>query len=308
VKPRTGTTSTFTSTSNREPRSGQYGVAIVNYRSATPTIALVRRLLADPHCGQVVIVNNDPSETTILAEWAKALPRVQVLHRPNVGYGSAMNLALRELTNVQRVALLNPDLHFHPELVLPTLLLAMDRTGAAVVGPRLTDSQGTVWRTAFEKNHSLTTIVLDFIVKAVGEDSLLGNSLRQLGGANRAYGPAGAVRALTGAFWVVDPIQLASVGGFDEDFFLYGEETDLCRRLNQQGHSIWFEPRVSATHLGGASSHGQSRRAQRVASAALQLRKAGNPLQARLLEITAQVVKLSSPRRQGLPSHGPPNA
>ena len=45
-----------------------------------------------------------------------------------------------------------------------------------------------------------------------------------------------------------------AVGGFDEGFFLYCEDTDLCRRLRDAGHTVRFEPAAEVHHLGGASS------------------------------------------------------
>jgi GT2 family glycosyltransferase len=47
------------------------------------------------------------------------------------------------------------------------------------------------------------------------------------------------------------------VGGFDEGFFLFSEETDLCRRLWDSGWEIWYLPDAEFTHVGGASQKGR---------------------------------------------------
>ena len=57
-----------------------------------------------------------------------------------------------------------------------------------------------------------------------------------------------------GALMAVDGAAFRTIGGFDEDFFLYREETDLCRRLRDRGLRIRHEPSVVVTHYGDASS------------------------------------------------------
>ena len=59
---------------------------------------------------------------------------------------------------------------------------------------------------------------------------------------------------LVGACLLVRLTAFEQVGGFDERFFMYFEETDLCRRLKAAGWSIEFEPDARARHLGGRSS------------------------------------------------------
>ena len=62
---------------------------------------------------------------------------------------------------------------------------------------------------------------------------------------------------LTGAFLILRPEALQKVGPFDEEFFLYFEEVDLCQRLKQAGYEIWFWPDIQVTHVGGASAKEQ---------------------------------------------------
>lgn len=57
-----------------------------------------------------------------------------------------------------------------------------------------------------------------------------------------------------GAFAIIPRPVLEKVGFFDERFFLYYEEVDLCRRIKSAGYKIWYWPDVVVTHLGGESS------------------------------------------------------
>lgn len=59
---------------------------------------------------------------------------------------------------------------------------------------------------------------------------------------------------VTGAFFLIRKKVLDEVGYLDEDYFMYTEDVDLCFRAKEAGWKIWYLPRVSITHLGGASS------------------------------------------------------
>lgn len=59
---------------------------------------------------------------------------------------------------------------------------------------------------------------------------------------------------VTGAFLLVQKDILEKVGGWDETFFMYVEETDLCYRIKKEGYKVWYLPRWNITHYGGASS------------------------------------------------------
>jgi GT2 family glycosyltransferase len=59
---------------------------------------------------------------------------------------------------------------------------------------------------------------------------------------------------ITGAFFMIRKKVIDEVGGFDKDYFMYTEETDLCFRVKKLGWKVWYEPKWSMVHLGGGSS------------------------------------------------------
>ena len=59
---------------------------------------------------------------------------------------------------------------------------------------------------------------------------------------------------ITGAFFLVKRDVFEEVGGFDEDYFMYTEEVDLCFRIKKLGFEVWYLPQWEIVHLGGASS------------------------------------------------------
>ena len=65
---------------------------------------------------------------------------------------------------------------------------------------------------------------------------------------------AAAVDWVPGAYMLIRREVLEQVGYFDERFFLYYEEVDLCRRVKAAGHQIWYWPDIVTVHLGGESA------------------------------------------------------
>ena len=73
-----------------------------------------------------------------------------------------------------------------------------------------------------------------------------------------------------------------AVGGFDEGFFLYCEDTDLCRRLRDAGHEVRYEPAAEVRHVGGASSGAGETQAIAARSRVRYARKHDGPVGARV--------------------------
>ena len=63
-----------------------------------------------------------------------------------------------------------------------------------------------------------------------------------------------AVDWVSGACALVRRSALEQIGGWDEGFFHYGEDVDLCRRLRAAGWRVWYEPSAQAVHVGGVSA------------------------------------------------------
>ena len=82
---------------------------------------------------------------------------------------------------------------------------------------------------------------------------------------------------VSGACMLVRRSAYEAIGGFDERFFLYCEDTDLCRRLWQAGHAVRFEPAAEVHHVGGASSGAGETQAIAARSRVLYARKHLDP-------------------------------
>jgi len=166
----------------------------------------------------------------------------------NLGFAKATNIAFARARECEYVLALNPD----TQLVgaLDRLLGLMDERGdIGICGCRLELEDGTLDHAA---KRSFPTPV-----GALGHFTGLG---RRRGAAGRlaAYRAptveSGPVDAVNGAFMLIRRRALDEVGAFDEGFWMYMEDLDLCYRFAEAGWVTWYEPSVTVFHVKHGSS------------------------------------------------------
>ena len=221
-------------------------VVIVHYGPPDATVAAARALL--PTGWAVTIVDNDGGLELV----DEASLRV-VRSGANLGYGAGMNLGARDGT-APWVLLLNPDTELDPAALERLVAIAEQCSDdTAVLAPTLTYPDGSP---------QIGGGRFAGWVREVGRMSGLGRRVRSQRAALAAEFRPGAGGAgttvdrewVSGAVMLVRRSAFEEVGGFDERFFLYYEDEDLCRRLRARGGRIAVTPEVRVAHaLQGAS-------------------------------------------------------
>jgi GT2 family glycosyltransferase len=206
----------------------QVTVVMVTHHSAH-CLALQNDLLA--HCPNIIISDNASNDGT--PDQAKALwPHATVLaHSNNLGFGAANNRALA-LVTTPFAFLLNPDCAITPEALLALLATAQEMPDAALIAPQLLGAKGKA-----ELNYRWPKTQWDS--KGVG-----------------AEGPT-CVGFVCGAAMLFRVANFAPVGFFDETFFLYYEDDDLCLRLFNAKLPMLLVPDVVAIHSSRGSVKGK---------------------------------------------------
>lgn len=231
--------------------SADLDVVIVAYRcrdlldaclSSLPA-ASKRRLAA-------VVVDNGSRDGTRELVWER-YPAVRLVELgENAGFGRATNAGIR-LGSAPYVLALNPDTRLAPGS-LDTLLELLDaRPEVGIVGCRLERLDGSFDHAA---RRSFPTVV-----GTIGHVSGLGRlsrAPRRLAQYRAVEVEAGPVDAVNGAFTLMRRAALDEVGLFDEAYWMYFEDLDLCKRFGDAGWTVWYEPSVSAVHV----KHGTSGR------------------------------------------------
>jgi N-acetylglucosaminyl-diphospho-decaprenol L-rhamnosyltransferase len=194
------------------------------------------------------VVDNASRDGTLelLEDWSGRVSALELIRcRSNLGYATAANRAFAAAGD-RDVLLLNPDVELPgPDPVRSLARALADRPRAGVVAPRLVDADGTVQPTARR---------LASLPAMIGSLPRAGSVARPLRGVYERYLAPSYLERPVAVGWVIGAAMLVrrrafeEVGGFDEGFFLYMEDADLCRRLNVAGWSVDYLPEIRLRH------------------------------------------------------------
>lgn len=227
-------------------------VAIVSYNTRDLLRECLQKLILECEgiACEIFVVDNvsrDGSADMVAAEF----PGVSLIRSDkNLGFAAANNKAF-ELAAGEYVVLLNSDAFLCPG-ALGRAIAHMDSDPAAGLGGGRLIGRDESWQPSARLFPSLLN---DFLTLS-GLSARYPES-RVCGRFDRTWADrdaASEVDWVPGAFSIVRRSVLERVGYFDERFFLYYEEVDLCRRIKYAGYTVQYWPDVVVIHLGGESS------------------------------------------------------
>ncbi|HEX2043692.1 MAG TPA: glycosyltransferase family 2 protein [Acidimicrobiales bacterium] len=226
------------------------GVAavVVNYNARDHLLECVRSL-RDEGVAEVVVVDNASTDGSGPALAAADPDAVFVPTGANLGFGRAANRGVA-VTATPYVMILNPDALVHRGAVA-ALAAALDADEIlAVVGPRVENPDGTLYPSA-RRFPDLGVAAGHAFLGLLRPTNRFTRNYRMLD-VDRTQ--AGAVDWVSGTCMLVRRSAFDAVGGFDEAYFMYVEDVDLCWRLWRTGWRVAYEPAARVTHTVGASS------------------------------------------------------
>ena len=223
--------------------------AIVVTYNAQPWI---ERCLESVRGHEVIVVDHGSSDGTLDAV-ERRFPDAIVLRRENRGYGAGLNAGMHAATG-EYFLLLNSDAWAEAGAVERLVRFADEHPSAGLVGPRALNPDGTRQLTVrgFPTLWRLATEYL-FLRKLAPRT----RALNAFYAGGRDLSRTQTVEWVMGFAMLVRRKAIDDVGGFDEGFFLFSEETDLCRRLWDAGWEVWYLPDAEFTHVAGASHGGR---------------------------------------------------
>ena len=222
---------------------------VVSYNSATYLPDCIRSLRSEG-VADVVVVDNASSDGSVAAVLA-ADPAVKVVETgANLGFGTGANRGVAAASG-DYVLVLNPDTVVEPGTV-KALADALDRDpGLAVVGPRMENVDGSLYPSV-RRFPNLTVAFGHAFLGLVSPGNRYTRDYRMLDWDHDR--PAADVDWVGGACLLVRRSAFDAVGGFDEDYFMYVEDVDLCWRLGRAGWRIGYDPAGRVVHALGGSS------------------------------------------------------
>jgi N-acetylglucosaminyl-diphospho-decaprenol L-rhamnosyltransferase len=245
-------------------------VIVVNFNASAMARRAVQSAAADlargtadgkPIDWTAIVVDNGSLDRGAALD---AMPGTAVIvNSRNVGFGAAVNQAVRT-TTAPLLWLLNPDCEVVPG-AFAALMATLDRHGGcAIAAPRLLNPDGSVqasargepgaWTGLFGRNTLLTRV---FPSSRLARRNLPAADLVASGV------ESAPVDWVMGAAMLIRREAFDLVGGFDERYFLYWEDADLCRRLRTRGLETRYVPAARVIHEGGASARTDARESTR---------------------------------------------
>jgi GT2 family glycosyltransferase len=204
-------------------------VIIVSYNTADLTVACLESVFTSQRVGCEVFVVDNASKDGSAEIVRKKFPSVRlVVNTTNRGFGAANNQVLRECTG-RYVVFLNPDAIVGPESLCTAAAFMDEHPEVGLAGPKVLNPDGT------------------------RQDSVSSRYPGHRYGAADLGSLPGDIACVLGACQIVRVSLLHDLGGFDEDFFLYGEDQDLCLRVRKRGYKIGFIDEAVIRHYGGQS-------------------------------------------------------
>ncbi len=223
-------------------------VVVVTYNA----LPYVEQCLASVAGWETVVVDHGSTDGTV-PRIHERFPGLRVVQQENLGLGAGWNRGIRE-TAAPFVLILNADAWAVDDGAERLLRFAETRPDAAVVGPKLLNTDGslqrsvrgfpTLWRLATEY----------FFLRKLAPRSRALNAF-YAGGFD--HDRVVEAEFVMGSVMLVRRAAIEQVGPLDEDFFLFSEETDWCYRFRRAGWKVLFFPGAEFVHVGGASHGGR---------------------------------------------------
>lgn len=227
-------------------------ILIVTYNSARLVGPLLSRLQSQLKelQAEVIVVDNASKDNTVDVIRAEH-PWVKLVASPdNLGFAAGNNLAAKH-ANGTHLLLLNPDAIPHEGALKRGLALLANHERVGLAGGELRGPDNSRQPTARMFPRLRDEL---FILSGMAGKFPKSPVWSRLDRGWADPEQAAQVDWIPGAFVFIPTKVFRQLGGFDERFFMYHEEVDLCRRMAKAGYSVWYWPEIKAMHIGGESA------------------------------------------------------
>jgi len=220
-------------------------ISIVTYNSADVIAECLNAIAAATTniAHEIIVIDNASSDETckIIRD---GFPHVKLIaNEQNLGFGAGHNRGFRESAG-DYSAIINPDLIATPGLFTTLIDYMENNPDVGIVGPRIYAGDGTV-NVSARPDYTPLRVLSIYLGLTRWWPALAYGEFSEW--VKTATEPIEA-GWLSGACLLIRQEAYAQIGGFDEDFFLFTEDTDICIRANDAGWKIMFHPCVQARH------------------------------------------------------------
>jgi GT2 family glycosyltransferase len=203
-------------------------IIIVSYNTSKLTVACLESLRLAHGDKEIFVVDNASTDHSVEAIRKQFPEVILITNSQNRGFGAANNQALNICTG-RYILFLNPDTTVKPETLQRASEFMDSNQHVGLAGAKMLNPDGTLQESVS--------------YRYPGEKFTSGETANLQGN----------IACVLGAFMIARKELITAIGGFDEDFFLYGEEQDLAWRVREKGFSIGYIDNAEVFHWRGQS-------------------------------------------------------
>lgn len=203
---------------------------------------------------EIIVTDSEAEEGTAGLLAAKYPEVIYIAHEKNAGFSKIVNPAI-EKARGDYFFIINADIILKNEKSLVDMIGYLENhKDAGVVGPKLLNIDGSIQQSHFREYTPLTILARRTLF---GKTSLGKKYLDQFAYKDKKISGPLEVEWLMGSALLLERKRLEKIGGkFDERFFMYFEDADLCRRFREAGFKVIYYPLAEMTHYHGKASVG----------------------------------------------------
>lgn len=245
-------------------QSVNVAVVIVSYRSAPLAVECLRSIQAERSGAAVdihaVVVDNASGDYPVLQRaveengWGPWVALILAPRNGGFSYGNNLGIQKAFAENApDYIYLLNPDAQVRPGAITTLVKFLQSHGSVGIAGSSFEDLDGSDWPIAFRfpsmRGELSGSLQIGLISRLLGDREVARYMSRE----------AQPVDWISGASMMIRSDVFHSIGGFDENYFLYFEETDFCRRARAGGFPTWYVPQSRVMHIAGQSTRQMER-------------------------------------------------
>lgn len=205
---------------------------------------------------EVIIVDNNSPDDSVqiikdkyLSDPAVAAKTKLIFNSENFGFGIGNNIGMKQATG-DYILLLNTDTKISPENLQVMVDFISKRPDIGAATCKLIKADGQIDPAS---RRSEPNLVRSFF-RLFGFQSLFPKVFGGYNLLNKDPNISSELESCSGAYFLMSREAYEKTGGFDERFFMYGEDLDLCRSIRESGLKIWWHPETTCVHYRGQSS------------------------------------------------------
>ncbi|SNR17705.1 glycosyltransferase [Tenacibaculum jejuense] len=186
------------------------------------------------------LVDNSPQQNLPLE--LKNHPDITyVFNNKNLGFAKAQNLVLDKIKDSKYHLVLNPDVTFKPNIIQQLIETLKNKTNVAVITPKIQFPNGK-----HQYNVRKYPTFFDLIIRKL---NIFKSRIHEQEYRNKDLNQPFYPEAIHGAFMLFKSEDFISLNGFDERYFLYMEDIDICKKIDLLEKKKYYDPSVQITHV-----------------------------------------------------------